>query len=33
MLTAQESDQVLELVYATAEVLGQEIRPACGADY
>ena len=27
MLTAQESDQVLELVYATAEVLGQEIRP------
>ena len=28
MLTAQESDQVLELVYATAEVLGQEIRPA-----
>ena len=28
MLTAQESDQVLELVYATAEVLGHELRPA-----
>ncbi|MCP1313000.1 MULTISPECIES: hypothetical protein [unclassified Halomonas] len=27
MLTDHESDQVLELVYATAEVLGQEIRP------
>lgn len=28
MLAVKESDQVLELVYATAEVLGQEIRPA-----
>ncbi|MBR2512739.1 MAG: hypothetical protein IKE45_01740 [Halomonas sp.] len=28
MLTAHESEQVVELVYATAEVLGHELRPA-----
>lgn len=28
MLTADESEQVVELVYATAEVLGHELRPA-----
>ena len=27
-LTTQQIDQVVDLVYATAEVLGQEIRPA-----
>ncbi|SES11993.1 hypothetical protein SAMN04487958_107173 [Vreelandella subterranea] len=30
-LTDHEADQVVELVYATAEVLGQEIRPAAAA--
>lgn len=28
LLTTQQIDQVVDLVYATAEVLGQEIRPA-----
>ncbi|WP_088700369.1 hypothetical protein [Halomonas campaniensis] len=29
-LTSEQHEQVLELVYATAEVLGQEMRPSAG---